>query len=246
MRRTLLLLSTLVLGWGGCVVRADSDADCAEGESYDCYVEYSPDYGYSRVCDVVVDPLVCIDFSDDDADNAGRTHYRRPAGAGSGTSSGGSSAAGVGGASSLGEAGSSAAGGSSGGSAEADGFDFPCERDAQCGTGLCIEGECFYGCAADTDCGTADTCSLLNGVSVCLSAQDPVINCTRSADCGFEQVCLNASCHDSCSLTSDCSNDLDRCVGRVCVPDRRVVSECLLDRECAAGEVCIDATCQAR
>jgi Dickkopf-like protein len=250
MRRTLLLLSTLGLGWGGCVVHADSDYDCGD-ESYDCYVEYSPDYGYSRVCDVVVDPVVCIDFSDDDA--ASQTHYRHRSAAGGANGSAGSSnsggsyaTAGAGGTSALGEAGSSGLGGSAAapGGTDAEGFDFPCERDAQCGTGLCIEGECFYGCVKDTDCGTADICALLNDVSVCQTAEDPAINCMRNAECGFEQVCLNASCHDSCSLTSDCSNELDRCVAGVCVPDRRVVSECLLDRECAAGEVCIDATCQ--
>lgn len=236
MQRT-TLLTALVLGLGGCVFHADDEPYCGHDESYDCYVEYSPGYGYSRVCDVAVEPLVCIDV--DDADYGPR-RYPRP------VSSDGASG-GAGGTSSAGSAGSGGEGGSgSEEPSEPDGFDFPCARDAQCGTGLCREGECFYGCAADTDCGTADRCTPVDTVSVCKAGEEPVIECTRSAECAFEQVCLNAACHDSCTLTSDCSNELDRCVTGVCVPDRRVVSECLLDRECPSGEACIDATCQAR
>jgi Dickkopf-like protein len=238
MRRT-LLLSALVLGWGGCVVSADGDYDCGSEESYDCYLEYSPGYGYSRVCDVVFEPVVCIDFSDDD-DGSGSTRYRRSSSPdGAGGAAGGSSVGGR-------QGGAAGGGAGSGPDASEDGFDFPCERAAQCGTGLCIEGECFYGCEGDADCGTADRCVLVDTVSVCQLAEEPSVDCTRSAECQNGQVCLNAACHDSCTLTSDCSNELDRCVANLCVPDRRVVSECLLDRECADGQVCIDARCQGR
>jgi hypothetical protein len=221
-------------------VSADGDYDCGSEEVYDCYLEYSPGYGYSRVCDVAFDPLVCIELGDDDDDDSRATRYRRTSGGGSGGAPAG------GGSSVAGEGGAATSSGGSGPGASEDGFDFPCERAAQCGTGLCIEGECFYGCEGDADCGTADLCVLVDTVSVCQLAQEPSIECTRSAECSNGQVCLNAACHDSCTLTSDCSNELDRCVSDVCVPDRRVVSECLLDRECADGEVCIDARCQQR
>jgi hypothetical protein len=96
----------------------------------------------------------------------------------------------------------------------------------------------------DTDCGTADRCVLVDAVSVCQVADEPSVECTRSAECSNGQLCLNAACHETCTLTSDCSNELDRCLANVCVPDRRVVSECLLDRECAENQVCIDASCR--
>lgn len=231
-----IILSSLMLGAAACVVNADGD-DCEYEETYSCYVEYTPGYGYARVCDWVIDPLVCIDFDDDD-DSAYSGYRRRP------SSSAG--AAGEGGAGAAGSAGSSGEGGSAGSSAGEPRDDLECARDAQCGTGLCIDGSCFYGCAEDVDCGTGDSCLAVNDTLVCQVPETPVVECERSADCGFGQVCLNATCHDSCEETSDCNNELDRCVDAICVPDRRVVAECLLDRECPDGQVCIDATCQPR
>jgi hypothetical protein len=225
--------------WAACVVHADDDYDCGSRESFDCYLEYSPGYGYSRVCDLVIEPAVCIDFDPDEPppppryrspSNGGDTNVNPPTSGSGGSGAGGS--------------GPYSSGGSGG--AEVDEFDFPCERDAQCGTGLCIDGDCFYACEDDSGCGTADHCTLIDGTSVCQADEFPAeedVECTRSADCSYEQVCMNASCHDSCSVTSDCTNELDRCLAGVCVPDRRVVSECLLDRECPDGNACVDATC---
>jgi len=229
-----------------CVVRADDGYDCGTQEFYDCYVEYSPSFGYSRVCDVVIEPAICIDIIDDDDPPPPR--YRRPYPGETSDGSGGEAGDGAGGSSSeAGGAGSSGEGGGGGSAGDSptppDGFDFPCERDAQCGTGLCVDGECFYACEDDAGCGTADSCLPAEGVSICQPNPEPVIECTRSIDCGFEQICMNAACHDSCGVTSDCSNELDRCLEGVCVPDRRAVSECLLDRECPNGSVCIDARC---
>lgn len=219
------LLSALTLGFAGCVVHANGSDECGSSELFDCYLEYTPGYGYERVCELTFEPAICIDVDADDDDGvegrSGSPRYRRPPAASA-----------------------PAAPPPSDDSAADAGLDLACARDSQCGTGLCIEGECFYGCQADSDCGTADRCLAVAGTYVCSAEENPSVSCTRNAECGFEQVCLNAACHDSCSVTSDCTNELDRCVTGVCVPDRSVVSECLLDRECAAGEVCIDAACQ--
>jgi hypothetical protein len=242
-------LSFLVIGaaFAACVVHADDAYDCGTEEVYDCYVEYSPGYGYSRVCDVIIQPAICIDVVDDDPP----PRYRPPivsdtSGGSGGDATGSSGSASAGAAGSAGQGGTSGAGGD-GGSAGApstgEDFDFPCERDAQCGTGLCIDGACFYACEDDTGCGTADVCLAVDAVSVCQPNPEPAIECMRSVECGFEQICMNAACHDSCAETADCTNELDRCLDGVCVPDRRAVSECLLDRECPDGSVCIDARC---
>ena len=234
MRRN-FVLSVLVLGAAACVVHTD-DEGCSNDEDYVCYLEYTPGYGYERVCEWTVDPLICVDLADDGDDYSGRsTRYHR-------ASSDGSSSAG-----SAGTAGSSGSSESPPRSTAPDvGTDVPCTRDGQCGTGLCIEGECFYGCGEDIDCGTGDVCAELGATPVCQAPEAPEVECTRSADCGNGQLCLNAVCHDGCVATEDCSNPLDLCDGSVCVPDRSIVSECLLDRECGTGEVCIDATCQQR
>ena len=232
MRRN-LVLSVLVLGAAACVVHADGDG-CNYNDNYVCYLEYTPGYGYERVCDWTVDPLICVDLTDG---SHGRSapYSSRPSGvSGSGTSSGSASST------------SPPTVQPPRSSAPDVGTDIPCSRDGQCGTGLCVEGECFYGCLTDGDCGTGDICALVSSSSVCQAAAEPTVECTRTAECGNAQLCLNAVCHDSCVTTEDCKNPLDRCAGSICVPDRSVVSECLLDRECPNGKVCIDASCQAR
>jgi len=239
------VLSGLILGAAACVVHADGD-DCSYEEDYVCYLEYTPGYGYERVCEWTVDPLVCVELDGDDYD--GRpSRYRAPSSS-SGTAGSAGSASTGSGSTGSGSAGSGSAGASQGSqpSAPEPGGDIPCTRDGQCGTGLCIEGDCFYGCVEDTDCGTGDICLEVSSIPVCQQPTEPVVECTRTAECGNAQICLNAACHDSCEVTADCTNALDRCDAGVCVPDRSVVSECLLDRECGSGLVCIDATCQKR
>jgi hypothetical protein len=223
----------MLSAWTGCVVHTDGDYACDGPDTYQCYVEYDPLYGYQRVCDWAPDPVLCIDVGNsDDSD----PRHQRPAGVGSGDTSPGTPTPPA----------SPPPPTRGGTSPSADPTDLPCTHDGQCGTGLCIEGDCFYGCADDPSCGTGDFCGTVQATPVCQVNDNPAVDCKRSADCGFAQECLNATCHDTCTSTSDCSNDLDRCVAGLCVPDRRIVSECLLDRDCSAGEVCIDATCQVR
>jgi hypothetical protein len=229
-----------MLSAAGCVVHADGD-DCSYDEEYACYLEYTPGYGYERVCEWTVDPLICVDLDDDDDDPRYTRYPRRTVSSDAGSGAGGSASGG------------DASGGGAGTDTQVPpvpppgvGTDIECTRDGQCGTGLCSEGLCFYGCAEASECGTGDVCEAVSGVSVCQAPEEPAVQCTRSAECGNTQVCLNAACHDSCETTSDCSNALDRCLDFICVPDRSIVSECLLDRECAEGQVCIDASCRAR
>jgi len=224
----------MLFAWTGCIVHTDGDYACDGPDTYQCYVEYDPVYGYSRVCEWAPDPTICIDLggSSDSGPRRQRAGSVSTADPSSPTSASGATPP--------------TRGGSGSSSTSTDPTDLPCTHDGQCGTGLCIEGDCFYGCSEDQSCGTGDFCAPVQGTSVCQVNENPAVNCTRSADCSFGQECLNATCHDTCTTTTDCSNNLDRCVAGLCVPDRRVVSECLLDRDCNAGEVCIDAPCQVR
>ena len=189
MRRN-FALSVLVLGAGACVVHANDDG-CSNNEDYVCHLEYTPGYGYERVCEWTIDPLICVDLNDDSEDGRPTRYHRSSS---DGTSSAGS--AGVAGSSGTSESPPRA-------TAPDVGTDVPCTRDGQCGTGLCIEGECFYGCSEDTDCGTGDVCALVSATPVCQAPAAPAVQCTRSADCGNGQLCLNAICHDSCVATED-------------------------------------------
>ena len=58
-------------------------------------------------------------------------------------------------------------------------------------------------------------------------------------------TCLNGSCRQTCTVTEQCDNLLDRCGSGMCLPDRRPLSECVLNSECAAGLVCLDGACVA-
>jgi hypothetical protein len=122
-------------------------------------------------------------------------------------------------------------------------FDIRCTRDSQCGPGKCREGDCFYGCQSDAQCGSGDRCGVETGTRICLPDPNPPIQCTRSAQCGEGSVCLNASCRQTCSASEDCDNLLDRCASGVCQPDRRPLGQCVLNEECPGGLVCLDGSC---
>lgn len=124
-------------------------------------------------------------------------------------------------------------------------FEFPCSRDSQCGPGRCLEGDCYYGCHSDEQCGSGDRCAVESGMRICLPDPNPPVECTRSAQCGTSEVCLNGSCRQQCTSTSQCDNVFDRCLSSICAPDRRPLGECVLDLECAEGLVCLDGECVA-
>jgi hypothetical protein len=124
-------------------------------------------------------------------------------------------------------------------------FEFPCQRDSQCGPGKCTDGQCYYGCQSDEQCGSGDRCSVESGLRICLPDPNPVVQCTRTAQCGDGAVCLNGLCRQSCTETEQCNNGLDRCAAGICQPDRRPLAECVLSSECRAGFVCLDGSCVA-
>ncbi|HVZ36722.1 MAG TPA: hypothetical protein VG963_30040, partial [Polyangiaceae bacterium] len=66
MRRN-FVLSVLMFGAAACGVHADDDG-CSYDGDYVCYLEYTPGYGYERVCEWTVDPLICVDLGGDGYD----------------------------------------------------------------------------------------------------------------------------------------------------------------------------------
>lgn len=124
-------------------------------------------------------------------------------------------------------------------------FDIACARDNQCGPGKCLDGDCYYGCNSDEQCGSGDRCAVESGTRMCWPDPNPPVACTRSAQCDDGYACLNGSCRQSCTETEQCDNLLDRCASGVCVPDRRPLSECVLNSECSEGLVCLDGACVA-
>lgn len=124
-------------------------------------------------------------------------------------------------------------------------FNIPCERDSQCGPGKCLDGDCYYGCSSDAQCGSGDRCAVESGTRICRVDPNPPVQCTRAAQCEGGFTCLNGSCRQSCTATEQCDNLLDRCASGLCVPDRRPLAECVLNSECAEGLVCLDGACVA-
>jgi Cys-rich repeat protein len=106
-----------------------------------------------------------------------------------------------------------------------------------------MEGDCYYGCQSDLQCGSGDRCAVEQGTRICLPDPNPPVTCTRSAQCSAGHVCLNGTCLQSCTETEQCKNLVDRCASGVCQPDRRPLGQCVLTSECAAGFVCLDGAC---
>ncbi len=176
-------------------------------------------------------------------------------GGGNGASNGGSSS-GSGGSGAGPDAGaqvgsSGGAGGTASGGADDQGtsggrirrFNFPCQRDTQCGAGKCDNGDCYDACDTDSQCGTADRCSVETGRRICMPDPNPVVKCQDSSECKAGQSCLDGSCHDPCDVDTDCANPEDRCLHNLCVPDRRPMVECVLNVECSTGLMCLDGRC---
>lgn len=233
----LVLGGTWLLG-GACVVReeAGSFGNTCEERRRECQVGYSEFAGYFRTCNTTARP--CLDQSV--AANEGQEDDENETGS---------------------DASESGSGGSAAAPPESDSeddnvgvatppdperysaFDIACERDSQCGPGKCIEGECFYGCHSDAQCGSGDRCAVESGTRICRPDPNPDIECTRAAQCSDGSTCLNGACRQTCSSTEQCDNVLDRCTRGVCEPDRRPLGECVLNVECAEGFVCLDGAC---
>jgi hypothetical protein len=166
------------------------------------------------------------------------------------TSSGGATSNG-GASSSGGTSGGTSNGGASGATGGTSGavggrirrLDFSCVRDTQCGAGECSAGLCYLACESDTECGTADRCSVETGRRLCMPDPNPPVRCDESAICRADQTCVDGACHDPCDADADCANLEDRCVQHLCFPDRRPIAECVLNVECAADLVCLDGRC---
>jgi len=244
---TLLLTSACTTG----------DELCQRG-SEQCEVRYDRNYGYYRECRYIEGWCV---INLDMTNSGGSGGSSSQAGSGGASGSAGTRATNEpnngGAAQNTGGQAGSQQGGSAGtrpndtneGAAQPAGgdrytaFEFPCTRDSQCGPGRCSDGNCYYGCNSDAQCGSGDRCAVESGMRICTPDPNPPIECTRSAQCEANNVCLNGGCREQCTDTAQCTNSLDRCVNGVCTPDRRPLGECVVDTECAEGLACLDGKC---
>ena len=120
-------------------------------------------------------------------------------------------------------------------------LDEPCERDNQCGSGICAGGACSDGsdgsaCDAAGDC-TSGNC----GNAVCCATGETC--CTSDGDCP-QGICdiSTYSCRvrtegDSCTQDAEC--DTTHCTNQVCCADGKVC--CTSDDQCVDGDVCCAA-----
>lgn len=233
MNKWVLLVSGAWLSSGACVVREEPVfGNSCEETRRECNVGYSGLSGYFRTCSTMQRPCY---------DNVGSEKETPGAGGSPNADSEDGEAT---------DAPAKPAGDEVGVATPVDptrysAFDIPCERDSQCGPGKCIEGDCFYGCHSDAQCGSGDRCAIESGTRICRPDPNPQIECTRAAQCGDGSTCLNGACRQTCASTEQCTNVLDRCVRGICEPDRRPLSECVLNIECGDGFVCLDGACVA-
>lgn len=98
-----------------------------------------------------------------------------------------------------------------------------CQNDVQCGTGLCMNGQCIP-CTNGAQCASG---KCINGG--CL----PVNACTSDYECN-SMLCLNGQC-SGCTADSQCASG--RCDAGICA-----ALSCSFNEQCPTG-LCIDGVC---
>jgi len=225
----IIVAGMALVSFASCKWHDNGDQDSCQVSRRECQVRYSPGSGYGRFCGTSVVP--CAPEQSAQPNSPGEP-------------------SGQGGLAAIPETPSEAPEGDRGAAPlpteeRYSAFDFPCERDSQCGPGKCLEGDCYYGCQSDLQCGSGDRCAVESGTRICRPDPNPAVLCTRTAQCSAAAVCLNGSCRQTCTQTEDCDNLLDRCAGGICQPDRRPLGQCVLNEECGDGNVCLDGSCVA-
>jgi hypothetical protein len=225
-----------LLASGACdVTREEYATNSCELSRRECRIRYSTLSGYGRYCGTATAPCDLEDVEDEDT-----LSDEKPAESPEAAAPVKSDSARPAAAAPLGDRGIASPEGE-----RYSAFEFPCVRDSQCGPGKCTDGQCYYGCQSDEQCGSGDRCSVESGLRICLPDPNPVVQCTRTAQCDDGAVCLNGTCRQSCTGTEQCTNGLDRCAVGICQPDRRPLAECVLSSECRSGFVCLDGSCVA-
>lgn len=140
-----------------------------------------------------------------------------------------------------------------------------CSSDDDCSdTTKCVKDHCIDPCD-DSPCGENTICNVVKHQPTCEcqpnSQGDPYnkctkFECTKDADCAFEEACVNNKCKDSCSIPRACGRNAD-CYSRNhighctcssgytgdpvlgCVP----LQYCADDSKCSSGTKCVDNLC---
>ncbi len=147
-------------------------------------------------------------------------------GGGSGSATGGGSGSATGGGTGT---------GTGGGSTTDAGVPTICTYNADCGLGgWCVNNTCLFGCTADTDCTTGNSCQ--GG----LCRPRPAGTCSNSTHCASAQDCVDGACRDRCASAATCGADRVCRIG-YCLPPTQVV--CTTNCDCSVGLRCLQGSC---
>ena len=117
--------------------------------------------------------------------------------------------------------------------------DDACTHNKDCGLdGICLNGGCYFGCAADASCPPGQLCS----DGQCLPRDTPENTCTFNGECGPSRLCLEGTCYRTCSESLDCPAHT-RCADGVCVADTSPAIQCSGPGSCDDGQGCVDGKC---
>ncbi|MCC6624486.1 MAG: hypothetical protein IT385_24780 [Deltaproteobacteria bacterium] len=119
--------------------------------------------------------------------------------------------------------------------------DDACRTNLDCGTdGTCINGGCYFACAADQSCPPGQGCD----AGQCKPLSSPENECTFNGECGTSHACVEGTCYATCEETLDCPAHT-RCASNLCVADTTPVIQCSGPSSCGEGLACIDGKCLA-
>lgn len=146
----------------------------------------------------------------------------------------------------------------------------PCVGDAECGGGICYQGQCTVACRNINDCADGEHCVNNKCLVQCSShSQCPqeqacksgscVIGCRSNKDCPESQACYNSVCENLCHLENACGPNAlcefkDHRATCKCpagfegnpTPEQgcvRIPAPCVSTNQCPSGHMCIANQC---
>jgi hypothetical protein len=113
-----------------------------------------------------------------------------------------------------------------------------CVVNSDCGSGVCLNAECYFPCAADSSCPAGQQCDQ----GQCLPLASDEHECTFNGECGPGLLCIEGLCHNSCTTDTECGAN-EFCGEGLCQADTAPVIQCSGPNSCEDDKSCFNGKC---
>jgi hypothetical protein len=127
-----------------------------------------------------------------------------------------------------------------------------CGTGADCGGAeVCVDNRCYDTCLGGSCVNPADLCSAEITVGqqtlrICRPDHRAQPECSLSADCTDDEVCVNGVCRTTCGKALDCAGCEDGPVcgpGGYCMTEVEANPQCQRSADCGEGKACLGGQC---